>query len=521
MDKYGVNTNFNTVTSPDEIIFAKSSKKVQLPLCDKTITQELSEDYSLPDYLPDIRRLLGVNVRFPEASKYIGGDIAEISGNACFNVIYTSGGGNLNCAEISVPYEVSAELDIGERTFPDSEFILFDEIKADTVNTKVTSPRKLSLRSRLAHRIRAYGDTDVDSRIFGDVEERSIQKLEHALPVCRVTCGTDDSITLEDSFALPEGAHAVAVNASCCIDTVSERDGNVECNGYVNLKLAVCTPDSSPSFTERKLPFVSSPVLSLDGDGYSFRAYGKISDISVEATDGNAICKISLCVCCDAQKNVPTIICSDIYSTKNDCEAELTFYKLPLSLCCGNFTAIHESSAAIDGLFEGAEVSDVSCCAECTSVTFENGHYILNGFCKYNVIFTGDSEYASRVSEFPFSAHICDGNDEINAYFADLSVKSCRLKKEGENFVFSADITAALRICGATDITSVSEADFLSPHKTSRSAFKIAYPAPDETLWDISKRYFADPVRIAKANGIKASAPDAADSLNGIKYIII
>ena len=35
--------------------------RLQLPLCDKTVTSEVAGDFSLPDYQPEIKRLLRVS----------------------------------------------------------------------------------------------------------------------------------------------------------------------------------------------------------------------------------------------------------------------------------------------------------------------------------------------------------------------------------------------------------------------------------------------------------------------------
>ena len=517
MDKYGANNNFNTVTSPDEIIFAKKAQSAQLELCSKTVSCEISDDIIIPDYLPELRRLLRVSVRLPEPSRYLGGDVAELSGNVSWCVVYVGSNGELKSTDHSSPYELSTELDADTVSFPE----LFFEMKAENVTAKVTSPRKISLRCRLSAVMRAYGYTDVESRISGDVSEESIKKLEHSFPVCRVVSANDSSLELEDSFPVASGTYIAALSACGTVDSVSESNGETVCRGSVTLKLAVCEDNGAPSFIERKLPFTASPELELEGDGYAFRAYAKVSDVNTEVIDENAVCRVSLCVICEAQKNVPTLLCTDVFSTEKQCEAQMKSYDFPISLCCDNFTVSHEGSGVIDGLFDGAGIGDVYCTAEAKKITVENGRYILHGICKYNIIFVGDGEYAARETEFPFTSVLCEGGTEVHEFFADLEVCSCRIRAEGENLAFSADISAAVRAYALYTVNGVSEADFLEARESSASAYKIAYPASNETLWDIAKRYASDPKVLADANGIKASVPDAADSLSGVKYLII
>ena len=46
--------------------------------------KEISADYNLPDYLPDINRLLKVSAKLAESSKYLSGDMLEYDGKVKF-----------------------------------------------------------------------------------------------------------------------------------------------------------------------------------------------------------------------------------------------------------------------------------------------------------------------------------------------------------------------------------------------------------------------------------------------------
>ena len=45
--------------------------KLTLTLCDKTLRSEVSEDYTLPDYQPEIRRILHVIPTVLPPAKYV------------------------------------------------------------------------------------------------------------------------------------------------------------------------------------------------------------------------------------------------------------------------------------------------------------------------------------------------------------------------------------------------------------------------------------------------------------------
>ena len=93
------------------------------------------------------------------------------------------------------------------------------------------------------------------------------------------------------------------------------------------------------SIIEKSFPFTSHPEAFLDLEPYELCAYGKISDVSIETNESTAVCKIRLCVECEAQKNVPALFCTDIFSTENECEIEKKDYSVPYSVFCGNISS--------------------------------------------------------------------------------------------------------------------------------------------------------------------------------------
>lgn len=512
---------FNQISNPDEIIFAPRSQKAQLPVCDKTITTDISEDFNLPEYLPEIRRLLRIAPRIPFPSQYIGNDTAEFSGNVLWNVLYVDSEGALAKADLASAYEASASMEASSECLPETDFLAYDEITADNVVGKVLGPRKLNIRCKLNHHIRVFGDFSYECNLIGECSEQSVRRLTKAFPACVTIGGVDDTLELEEKFPGDEATRVVYHSCGVCVnESVPSADG-VVCRGNLMLKLLLAKEGAAPECIERTVPFTANPEMSLDGDGNNIRAFGKVSDISFESTENEIICRIQLCIACEAQKNVPTELCKDIFSTESVCDTKTKDHPFLSDIVCFNTSFAHDASAQIEGLFENAKIIDANCSPRAISLTNENGHYILNGNCRYNVLFGGENEYAARELEFPFSINVGDGNEGIECFFVDMSSLSCKVKPEGENMAFSADLCASVRACGKYFTTAVESADFSARESVPSSAFTIAYPSSTETLWDIAKKYYADPATLAKSNGLSSQQPDSPESLSGVKFLII
>jgi len=510
------------ISNIDEIVFAPKQSKIQIPVCNKTVVSDISEDFTLPDYLPEIRRLLRITPRVQIPARYISSSLSEFSGNVNWSVLYVTSDGELACAELFSPFEVSAEYDTDTKADLDGDFDAFDDITVENVVGRVTAPRKLNIRCRLSHSIKAYGEMNTDAEIYGSAPAESIKKLTRSITSSILKSDVDDTVELEEVIPLSEGARAVSCDGSVIISDLIPSDDGIKSRGNVILKL-MTSKDGEPSILERKIPFEATVPAELDGDGWKCNGYGKISDISIDSEESDVICRIHLSVAADARKDIPAQYIADVFSTSCKCETHMEEIMIPGVVAAGNFNFSHDGSAEIDGLPENAQIIDTNVIAIPESVVLENDRYVLLGKCKYNTLYAADGEYSARETEFPFRCELSSGEETPKGFSANVSINSCRVRKEGENMAFSADMTASVITLGETPILSVTEASFENDEeeKARKTAFTVSYPSAEDTLWDVAKRYSIDPSMLAAENGIKVTCFDSKDSLADIKYLIV
>ena len=137
----------------------ESEERVYLtmPMCDKAVTHETSGEFIIPDYQPELRRLLGVSERVLPPARYVSGKGVECNGTVDYTVIYVGADGGVYSISASTEYELCVPVDNAD------EFELSDgscvaiRTQCDGTTARVTSPRKISVRSRLSSHVRAYG----------------------------------------------------------------------------------------------------------------------------------------------------------------------------------------------------------------------------------------------------------------------------------------------------------------------------------------------------------------------------
>ena len=82
---------------------------VQVPFPVQNLTTEVAGDFTLPDYQPEIKRLLRIGVNLLPPNRFFGGGSTEMTGMLDYFVLYVGQDGGIYCAPLSSEYRLEAE----------------------------------------------------------------------------------------------------------------------------------------------------------------------------------------------------------------------------------------------------------------------------------------------------------------------------------------------------------------------------------------------------------------------------
>ena len=106
--------------------------------------KEISADYNLPDYLPDINRLLKVSAKLAESSKYLSGDMLEYDGKVKFYIIYATSDGKIKSADFDADFSGNTAV---SGASGDCDILFEPEIAS--VSCRLQNPRKLTAKAKI------------------------------------------------------------------------------------------------------------------------------------------------------------------------------------------------------------------------------------------------------------------------------------------------------------------------------------------------------------------------------------
>lgn len=526
---------------------------VQTKICDRSLTQEINEDFSLPDYQPEIRRLLKVDVALPPLAKYIGAGKAEFSGDVIYNILYIGSDNGLYSCRLSTEYSFDTQLDNDKNCDMSENIVCFAKASPDSVVSRVTAPRKLNIRCRLKAKVCAAAIRTISEQTSGLFEPANLERLTDSADTAFFCHGVSEPLSVGDDI-IPEShstgdrlLRVISSEGTVFITETNAVQGAVNCRGDLNLKIMYCYENSDgsapaqsgssaltlPQIMQRKIPINVSVELDGAMPGDDCRAWGYCPEISVIVEDGRFLCSGEIVAEAETQRNGKVPFTRDMYATDRECLCSYTDCEMPIALRCtnGNFTQSGSVQLSDISVAPGSSIIDISGSASADKVEFDHGKYIITGNCRYTCLLCDGEELFTKDFELPMRYEVDGDNNsegksgddgfEVNV---DVFPVSCRARIDGERIGVDTEMAVSMRICKDRKVTVLSQATFGEKTEKPRGVFRICYPSADDSLWSVAKRYQIKLKDLESANELTQNQfvkRNNSSSLDGIKFLVV
>lgn len=501
--------------------------RMQAPICERQVGTELIGDCSLPDYQPEIKRLLRVKATVLPPDRYVGAGSAEFTGAVDYTILYAGHDGALYSAahteeyRFEVPVELTSDFELGDGLTCDVETV------AEAVMGRVSSPRKLSLRCKLRSDVHIWGNKTVEERVDA-IDPMSVQRL-HGEGLCaEVFCGTGEAFSLQEELlqdAQSADIRVISAEGQVFVAEANAGSDCVSCRGEVYLKLLCCSDSGgAPTVQLRKLPFAHT--VEVDGCEVNCEcaARGVCTELDVTVEEGRILCNVSVRLSARAQRNRAFSYTRDLYSTESEGENRYTEQSLPIAVRCinGNFTLNTTLTAEEAGVRAGMTVLDSALSPGAVSVERSNGKQYLVGKCRCQLILWDGEDMSAQELDVPFRYEPEGCAEDVTDCVATADALSCRVRTDGERVFVDAELAVSAVMRGENRIRMLSEASFGDAVNRSAAVYTVCYPAREDSLWSVARRYHRPIEAIAEMNGLAGSAAaDSPESLAGVAYLLV
>lgn len=488
-------------------------------ICKKNYSGEnqtdVSCEYTLPDYFPDIKRILHIFFDVRKTGMYISDDKVEYDGCVRCGVLYRGEDKGLYCAEFKTDFSDFINTKGASGDINDVSFIL------KNTNLRALTPRKVSLKSRVEAHADVWQEENTTPDVSGVDKEEYVQSISKNI-LCRdVFLCEETGVGVSEDVNIPENMP----QAQKIIHTFIEpRTVDVKSDdGKITVRSEVCgvviyepSEDASRAVV-MPVDLMLSHTVACENAMSGSLCVGNVDiyDITADISENTQGEKrvIELDFLYDIKifgSNEHTAKVSvDMFAVLH---TGRTKYK---TVCCekscaevkGNFSVNapvpKEMSDNITGdvLTAFGDVESFTC-------NISDGKMLCCGSCEINVLFDNKGEYDSARALIPFKGEIeIPANDYNKISKAFCTCGDVKIRTDGENYFADTEIYIDSLLCREESYEIIESAEFSKiSEKQQRGGYTLYYPNVGEDVWSVAKKYGVSLDGLKKANNISDTA---------------
>lgn len=468
---------------------------------DGQLEQGVELDYALPDYYPEIFRILKCTLS-PKIISYSVSPEGKLSidGIVGIKVMYlTEGSPALYC--IDQRYSFTKTADMGKKNFSANDMPRIAIMpKSDYCNCRAVSPRRIDVRGAISCKVKVTAPAQY---ILPEIPE-GLQVKNENIRCCGKTLFSEKQFTIREEIETGAAGIGFIIESNCVpkITDVRVIADKAVIKGMVTLNAlyGLFDPENSGCISTESMnaDIPVSAILDIDGITDTHITSPELSVTSCEllpkSDSGIISCEILVRVGMSAFNEGEAVLATDLYST----EYETEFSTAPIRICTLPRPVSKQFSLKSTLSCDNGEVRSVSfCSAEINNLSCRpaNGDEMtLSGqICASATGYTteGAPFFIEKQEAFEQSipaADVCA--DTVSDFTALVTDTGFSIKSDGTlDITTQADFSGMLRnIRTINAINAVTVHEDKPKARDDDSALRIFYSNDGEDAWSIAKR---------------------------------
>lgn len=176
---------------------------VEETVFDQLLEQPIDTEFTLPDYCPDISRVLKCRIIPKITSRSVSGSAVNMDGNCVVSLLYADTDGQLRSYDHAVAFSKSADMD----SAPDGLAYITVGAKSDFVNCRPITERKVDIHGSASIRVKVVSNHTTE--VVADLDGCGMQMLRGTCPATTPMGGCEKYLILNDEIEIADGAPAI------------------------------------------------------------------------------------------------------------------------------------------------------------------------------------------------------------------------------------------------------------------------------------------------------------------------
>ncbi len=496
-----------------ELMVNKEAVTINEVVYDGCVQQPVSCDLMLPDYCPDILRVLRCDIDPKVMSKQVIGAKLVIDGSACVKLLYIDDARCLRSHEHKIPFTTSIEL----KNEPENHSVEA-HVTTDYANCRPVSQRRLDIKGSLS--VCAVVSAPRTENVITEANGMNVEIKSKMVKSSRTIANVSRSFTVKEELDVGYGKDSVGavVRAEgACVVTDTKVIANkiilkAELTGHI-----MYTADNkanTANILEYTLPI--SQIVDVEGvdENSQCRLMLNVNGISPEVRANNEgeakVIALSVELACNAMayKSNEVAVVTDMYSTKYDSTytAKQVLFQ-QLNSVIGNEHTVKNVYDIPDNELEN--VLDVWSDIAVKNAKVENNELVVTGTVKTCMLAEqndGETNCIERNGELEYRVRVDNAgeNASVNCDAIVLNTQYAPAGKDKVEVRCTMYISAGIFSVGRENVLTDMAVNEKSVKKAEETAALIIYFAEEnESVWDIAKRYNTSAKLIANSNELK------------------
>lgn len=487
--------------------------------------QPVDLDISLPDYCPDIQRILKCQVYPRILSKGITGDRLELEGSYTVKVFYLdSAGTSVRCCDSSNTFSVSIAL---KQSAENAQIMAFTRV--EYINCRATSPRRLDIHGAFSvcARVMAQTESDVVSGIEGDdvEQKRDTMTVNRVVGMSRQQFSVDE--VLELGQGKPPADNLIRTDAFVSVQDFKVIPNKIMVKGEVCAKILYASSEEESGLEAMEYAVPFTQMLDCDGAAEDCMCDLRVTVMSVDIQikndySGDKIffdAQIRLFADAAVYRPSEVRIVTDAYSKKFDMNLEFKQRGMDNLVQCVSDMYVLKTSLSVEDT-SLTRVFDVWNEMSTVTAVCENGQLVYKGKINLCVLALNSENrpfYFERMADFEY-ARPCAVPEGTLRCSADVCVGGISYRMIGPGLEVKAELKLCANIYVQKTFKMITEvtADEAKPRAQDRSAaLSIYYADAGESLWNIARAY------CTSVDAIKSENELTGDSMENRGMLLI
>ena len=477
--------------------------------------RDVSTEYTLPDYLPDITRLLRVTAKAEQAEKYCSADTVEYDGKIIYNVLYATGEGEIRCAVFDGDYA-------GSVSAGDAEFCAANvDVCTENVTCRLSGPRKLTLKCKLCAAVSIFPLRPSEPTVAGkntpDAEQK-LQSLKKSIEFTRELAAAEKNTPVSEDIEIDPGmpqierivfvnllpgaiearlsGGKISYNGAFTAEILYESESGENGRRYVSLSREVPVSGAAETDISGEESFI---ICDAEATNVTFRPQtnelGETKTVELDF-DYSVYFRVFKKERCE--------ITTDTYSLlyENTNEKESFRYTVPEAHKIFNFSFGDSAECGEEG-FENVIFASAEACV--TSAEKSGSKTAVSGNVAFYTILEGsEGAFLGKTFTFPFKAETDAGRvSELFSHVARVQAGAVSARTVGGKIYCDCEITVCLAVFGEKEDEALTSTSIHTDRPISPlCGFGIVlyYPTRGESLWSVAKKYNTTVEKLAAAN---------------------